>query len=253
MFKIYRLFFIFCFFTMFSAPYLYARINLLDPWHPGQDSSIGKTNSYQALGLFRAGEYFYEVPFHFSYITGTKSEVGGRWGIISVKGKTGISDLVLGAKYQFITGEGNKPAVIGEASLSLPTADHKRGLGLGAAGFNVHWALEKEIDNFMGYFGLGFGMSAENSDNIKRGNMFYYHIGASCPYKKNYRIHAEFKGYNHGDTEVSGTSLSDSYQETYLAPGLNYYWTKNKTVSAALLIGLTKESDDLGLIVSCNF
>ncbi|MBN1622063.1 MAG: transporter [Endomicrobiales bacterium] len=240
-------------FLSLSAGCLQARINILDTWHPGQDSAIKEVNSYQLIASFRTGEYFSELPFHFSYVISQKAEAGGYWGVKTVKGKIGLNDLKLGVKYQFLDGSGDKPAVISEIAISLPTGDHKRALGTGGVGLQLHWALEKEISSLIGYFGLGFETTSENPDKLKLGNVFYYHIGTSFPYQKNYRVHTEIKGYNHADNELNGTNLSDSYQEVYFAPGINYKWVKNRIVSVALLFGLTKQANDLGFLISCNY
>ncbi|MCB4790986.1 MAG: transporter [Elusimicrobia bacterium] len=247
------LFYILLSFMLFLPGLSQARINIFDPWHPGQDSAIGDVNSYQSVFTFKSGTNFFELPVHFTYIATDKTEAGGAWGIKSAGGKTGINDLQLGIKYQLMDGLGNKPAVLGEIAASLPTADSTRELGLGSAGFYVHWALEKKFENIVGYFGLGLGIFGENSDKVKQGNIFMYHIGTSFPYKNKYRLHTELKGYNHSNTKINGVEFLDSYQEMYFAPGVNYFWKKKHTLSASLLIGLTSKSNDLGLFLACNF
>jgi hypothetical protein len=227
-----------------------ARINILEPWHPGQDSSIAQPDTYQAIVEARSGERFFEVPCQLDYVAAPQLEVGGRWGIISVPGATGIDDLQIGAKYQFLDGGGERPAVIGEAAVSLPTADNTRDLGTGAVGAWFHWALEKKIGDKVGYFGIGLNINSENSDKLRLGDVFYYHIGASMPYKGNYRLHAELKGFNHGASQLNSVSQQDEYQELYLAPGINYFWKKKTVISGSLLIGLTPKSNNIGILIS---
>jgi hypothetical protein len=235
------------------SSYSYARINILDPFHPGQDSTIGSIDSYQAIATFKKGDGYTELPVQFTYIPTEKLEAGGSWGIKSVNGQTGINDLMAGIKYQFLNGQGEKPAVIGEVAASLPTADSNKGLGLGASALWFHWALEKKFDDVVGYFGIGLGAFGENGDKIKQGNVFYYHIGTSMPYKNKYRIHTEIKGFNHGHTQFNGVDVVNSYQELYLAPGVNYFWKKKHTLSASLLFGLTSDSNKLGLFLASTF
>ena len=232
------------------ASNLQARINILEPWHPGQDSTIGLKDSCQMIAAARSGERFFEVPYQFSYAADRQFEVGGRWGILSVPGAVGINDLAIGAKYQFIDGKGDKPAVIGEAAVSLPTGDSTKGLGTGAVGAWFHWALEKKFSDKVAYFGLGLNINSKNSDKLKLGDVFYYHIGASMPYKANMRLHAELKGFNHGNAQLDSVSLNDEYQELYLAPGINYFWKKKSVISGSLLIGLTPKSSDIGILIS---
>ena len=237
---------------LITASSVHARINILEPWYTGQDTSAGKANTYDAQTVLKTGNYFIEMPFLFSYAATSQLEVGGSWGIKSVSGNTGINDMNLGIKYLLLDGRAEKPAVIGEASLSLPTGDHTKGLGAGGTEMRLHWALQKDIEEITGYFGIGLGMNSENSDKVKPGDVFYYHIGASTAYDKSTRIHGELKGFNHNHTKINGTSMQDSYQELYLAPGVNYIWEKSRTVSASLLIGLTSKSSTLGLIISCQ-
>lgn len=238
--------------VVFSA-LSYARINVLEPWHPGQDTKIGTLDSFQYNAAVMFGEKLQEVPFHLTYNTSRKMEVGGRWGIKNADGHFGISDLLLGMKYSFIEESINKPGVIGEAAVSLPTADHKNGLGYGSVGLLLNWAIEKRIEHLTGNFGIGLSMYGENSDKLQPGSIFSYHVGVSYPYSKLTRLHMEFKGFNHGAPKVAGISGS-TYQEMYLAPGFDYVLEKRRAVlSGALLFGMTPESHDLGFILSAGF
>ncbi|OGS19537.1 MAG: hypothetical protein A2219_02315 [Elusimicrobia bacterium RIFOXYA2_FULL_50_26] len=242
-----------CLVIFLSTPTLVqARINVFEPWFPGQDSKIYNDCSYQLLGSFIAGERLIELPLQFSYFSGAKTEVGGRWGLVSVDGRTGISDLIIGGKYAFLEESHRGPAVIGEAALILPTADSKNGLGQGSVGALLHWALEKKIEKTTGYFGLGIRLNSENADHVRPGNVFFYHAGASRLLRKRWRIHGEIKGFNHGSSSVSGATAS-GWQELYLAGGANYRLSDSRTISSALLIGLTPESHDLGFIISTSF
>lgn len=239
---------------LFIAAAAEARINVFEPWHPGQDTKIGNIYSFQYIGSVLFGEKLQEVPFQLSYVTSKDMEVGGRWGVKNLEGNFGISDLLLGLKYSFLEETINKPGVIGEAAVSLPTGDQNKGLGTGSVGLLLNWALEKKIEYLTGYFGLGMAMYSENSDKVQVGNIFSYRIGASYPYQKDLRLHFEFKGFNHGALKIGGQSIGDTYQELYLAPGANYM-VKNsdRIISGALLFGLTSQSSKLGFILSTNF
>lgn len=243
-----------CFAALLLALPLEARINLFEPWYPGQDTGIGPLYSYQPVAAILKGDAFTEVPFSFSYMARNNLEVGGRWGIRSFSGHTGISDLLLGAKYQFTNGTSEEmPRVIGEAAFSLPTADSKQALGTGAVSLLLHWSLEKQIREFTGYFGLGVQLNSENSDKVKLGNIFSYHVGARYPYNDQWKLYGEFKGFNHAAPEFSGTTVGESFQELYLAPGADFLYRKDLTISGALLIGLTPESHHLGLLIGTTF
>ncbi|MFH1367782.1 MAG: transporter [Elusimicrobiota bacterium] len=239
---------------LFFAGAAEARINMFEPWHPGQDSKIRSEFSFQYIGSVLFGDKLQEIPFQLSYTAGKNIEVGGRWGVKNFDGHFGISDLLLGMKYGFLEETINKPSVIGEIGFSLPTADQNNGLGTGSVGLLLNWAIEKRIETLTGYFGLGMAMYSENSDKVQYGNIFSYHVGAGSQYNKLLRIHMEFKGFNHGAAKTAGIQTLDNYQEMYLAPGANYNWTKqNMILSGSLLFGLTPESHKLGFIISSNF
>ena len=243
------------FFIMISTFQLaYARINVLELWHPGQDTTVLTLNKYTVHAGMKTGEHFIELPVFFSYGSTDRLEVGGRWGIISHDQTTGISDMLIGLKYQLLKGEKDHPSVIGETAVSLPTADYNNGLGTGSVDIMVHWALEQKVERIMASFGLGLLLPSKNPDDIRPGDVFFYHIGGSLPYQPFQKVHLELKGLNHADTEIAGTRQRQSgYQELYLAPGITYVWQKQTTVSCALLIGLTPESHGLGFLISGNF
>ncbi len=242
-----------CAAVFFSLAPSEARINLFEPWQPGVDTSVGMPYSCQPSAYFVSGERFFEIPAQFTYVSGPGTEVGGRWGIRSVSGNTGISDLLIGMKYQFTAKKGERPGIAGEAAVSLPTADYGRGLGTGAAALLLNWALEKDVRNVTGYFSLDARLNAENSDRVQEGNMFSYRLGAGWPYRERWRFFGEIKGFNHGKTKIAGTAPGSAFQELYLAPGMTYAWTPRRTVSAALLLGLTTRSSTLGFLAGCTF
>jgi hypothetical protein len=246
-----KLFFFLALFFL-SAP-LEARINVLEPWYPGLDTSVGDVYSYQAGGSFLAAERTLEVPFYLSYVPDPRLEAGGRWGVKLFEGKAGINDLLMGLKYRFMQESDQAPAVIGEAAVSLPTGDSKNGLGTGSVDLLLHWALQKQIQQVTGYFGLGMRLNSENGDNVRQGSVFFYHAGAGYDYRPGLRLYGELKGFNHAEMKVSGLAVGNSsYQELYLAPGADYTCC-GYVFSGALLIGLTPESNDLGLLVSTRF
>ena len=230
-----------------------ARINLLELWHPGLDMTMGVPASYQLRSAFLWGDHFFEVPAEFTYVTSQNIEVGGRWGIKSNSGKLGLNDLMLGGKYIFLKEKGQYPGVLGEAAVSLPTGSFSDGTGTGSADFLFHWAAAKKFSKYESTFGLGIRLNGENTDKYSAGNVFFYHIGASYPLQSDTTVYGELKGYSHGRSKLNGTDLNDDYRELYIAPGVDYSLDRVWKFSCSLLIGLTSESNKLGLIVSTKF
>jgi len=237
-----------------SAGTAFARINLLEPWHPGLDSAVGLPASYTLRGAVVSGGYGLEVPAEFDYVTAQKIEVGGRWGLREHSGNVGLNDLMIGGKYVFFDETDQSPSVLGEAAFSLPTGRFSDGLGTGSMDFLLHWASAKKLsEDYNGTFGLGIRLNSENSDKYSAGNVFFYHIGVSRRMEKDMTLYGELKGFNHGKSKLNTTEQDDDYQELYLAPGIDYTLDSTWTLNGALLIGLTSRSDNLGLIVSTKF
>lgn len=231
-----------------------ARINVLEPWHPGLDLSAGALHSSALSPRFLWGERFLEIPVEYNYVTSQNIEVGGRLGVMSRAGKVGINDLMLGGKYLFFKETGQSPAVTGEAAVSLPTGNFSDGLGTGSVDLLIHWLAGKKFANLDGTFGLGMRFNSENSDKFSAGNVFFYHLGASQAYNPDLRIYCELKGATHGKGKYNTAEIDGSnYNELYFAPGADYKLDNKTTLNASLLIGMTSKSQDLGLLVSTKF
>jgi len=247
-----RLLFLISVFLM-APKILTAKINVLEPWLPGQDIAVGEQYSYEPEVSFIAGEYFYELPARFTYSASPDLEVGARWGIKMVREEAGINDLLLGLKYRIIEKTEHGPGIAGEAAVSLPTGDFRKNLGTGAASLLMHWVLEQNISPVNAYLGLGVQLNSENDDEVTYGNVFSYHAGAEYVYGEFYNFYGEIKGFNHAWTKISGTKTIEPYQELYFSPGMLFKWDDNIHFSSAFLIGLTEESNDLGFILSVKF
>lgn len=230
-----------------------AAVNLLEPWKPGMDVSTLKPASYQMAAGLRTGEHFWELPFTFSYGLANHCESSARWGIISNSGNTGINDLQLGIKYLIADGRGDAASVLIEAGLSLPTADSDHGLGTGATALSAQWAAKFPIDEVQGSVGLGVTLNAENSDHVQQGNVFFYRAGAEWPYRSDLTVVGELKGFNHGNVTIDGREFNSSFQELYAAPGIITKIEGKYPLAAALLIGLTSHSNDVGLSITFSF
>ncbi len=233
-----------------------ARVNLLEPWYPGQDMSVNTAFTYMPEAAVIMGEKRFETPAQVTFAVDPRVELGARWGLKYFDGNFGVSDLLIGMKYRFLDGTGStrEPSVIGEAAISLPTGNSSNDLGTGAAGLLLHWAMEKEIYPVVGTFGLGIRINGESGSDIRTGNVFSYHAGAAYRYAEDIRLIGELKGFNHSSSKQNGTTVPGSdFQEFYLAPGIQYSLDRTHTLSGALLIGLTSGSDDIGLFATINF
>lgn len=244
--------------TVFCAPAA-ARVNLLEPWHPGVDNTVPPTGTLTAQAAILRGEHLLEVPLSISYGVDTPLEAGARWGIRHVNDDTGISDLMIAVKYVVLTSPAHAATILFEGGAQLPTGDSSSGVGTGAVDFLLNWTLTKNLKaetshDIDAYFGLGYTVTTENSDELKRGNMFLYRLGAGWNYDQHVRLYGELKGLNHVHAKYAGSRVDDSsFQELYLAPGADLRLIPSLPLSTAILFGLTPESHDVGLLISTVF
>ncbi|MGA2090338.1 MAG: transporter [Endomicrobiales bacterium] len=236
-----------------------ARINLLDPWFPGQDCWVAKPGTLDTQVSFLRGQNFYEIPVSVSYVVDNPLEVGARWGVKDLNNISGIDDLILAMKYLLLNSVEHKTNICGEAGVQLPTGDPTNGIGTGAVALILHWTMQKLLKEETGYdlsllFGLGYTINSENSEKETLGNVFWYHVGCAYDFNDYLRFYGELKGFNHAPYEQSGTVVANSdYQELYLAPGADIRFKNDLVISSAILIGLTPQSNDLGVLISTKF
>lgn len=236
-----------------------ARVNLMEPWHPGVDSTIVKPCSIIGQAALLRGERLLEAPLSLSYGVDRPLEAGARWGLRHVNDDTGISDLLIAFKYLALSAPAHAATILFEGGVQLPTGDSSTGVGTGAVDFLLHWTLTKNLKAETGrdidaYFGLGYTVTSENSDGFMRGNIFWYHLGAGWEHNQYLRLYAEIKGFNHAHASLDGSRVEDSsFQELYLAPGADIRLIPALPLSAAILLGMTPESHDVGLLISTAF
>ncbi len=247
------------------ATIISAGINMIEPWKPQVDLNITKMNSYYlsadlCLGTRRTNnnsDNFFEIPVIFTYGAGKNMETGGSLGIISAGSKTGISDLIIGIKYQFLKEgrtQNEQPGVAGELGFSIPTASYSDGLGTGSADILINWLIKKKLDVVDGYFKLGFRINGTNSDKVNFGNVLSYTIGVSYIKSKELTLSGELKGFNHFPSKSNGVNVPGSdYQELYLAPGFKYRMNNRYDFYCSLLLGLTNKSSQPGLFVGVTY
>ena len=238
---------------------VYSRVNFIEPFKPGIDLSTLQLNKYSLASNITIGSGgkkndFFELPFIFTYGAERKLEIGMGLGVASYRAETGISDLSIGAKYQFFKHTNEQPAVSAEFGFSLPTGDYKRGLGTGGVGISMAWLIQKQIDEVTGHFVLGYKIHTENPDKIRIGNELIYTLGAKHKIKKDITIIGELKGINHGYSYLAGKPLLQTgYQELYLAPGIEYILDDKYDFYSALLLGLTASSNNIMIFAGVGF
>ena len=243
------------FFIIFAAvaQISHARVNILEQYYSGQDSTIHSPGGVEPMVSMLLLRSQVEIPAEFSYVLNNRTELGARLGLINTSSNTGFDDLILAAKYKMLEESSDTPAILGEAGLSLPTGSYSDGLGTGGLGFILCWEMEKMIKQTRGYFSLGMRMNSENPDKYRYGSVFFYTVGATRPYKHNLDLDLALKGFSHGNAKRDSTEINNAYQELYLAPGVVYQMDAKTTFAGSLLIGLTSDSSSLGLVARISF
>ncbi len=160
--------------------------------------NIGLQNRLNVDALSQAG-FANDYPF-----AGTLSSSPG-W-------QTGVGDVKLGAKYQFLDGWGASGVPGGVAVrgyFKLPTADEQKGLGTGKASFGADVVATVSAGNVLDLHGsLGYQVNSD-PDDVDIGNALRWAVGANLPCCGNIQLQAELMGTVYGDASFDQTSATD--------------------------------------------
>ena len=160
--------------------------------------SIGLQNRLNTDAQSQAG-FANDFPF-----AGTPSSSPG-W-------QTGVGDVKLGAKYQFLEGWGASGAPGGLAVrgfVKLPTADDQKGLGTGKPSFGADLVATVSAGNVLDLHGsIGYQVNSD-PDDVNIGNAFRWAVGANAPCCRNIQLQAELMGTVYGDADFDQTNATD--------------------------------------------
>ncbi|MBP7828790.1 MAG: transporter [Kiritimatiellae bacterium] len=123
----------------------------------------------------------WELPLGLTYGVAPSVEAGIAFGALSVEAgdedESGISDTVLGAKWQFIQAcpLGARHALA--PSVKLPTADEDKGLGSGQTDFDLTWIISRAMSEKAGvHVNLGYAWIGGPDDDV-------LHYGVAADYQ----------------------------------------------------------------------
>lgn len=204
-------------------------------------------NEHGFSGALLVAEDYFETPFNIHYGILDNMELKIRWGFVYRAPDFGISDLKFSVKYDFFDKSGDKPSIFTEAGVSLPTGDHTKYLGTGGVGLSLGWYLIKALKPIEAFFGIaGEFNEREVLPGANPPKVFSYKMGARYKYLPDITLVGEIKGFNNYWNQPVGFR-----QELYLAPGIHYNW--KMPISASMLIGLTGDSQKIGIYAETNF
>jgi hypothetical protein len=233
-----------------------ARVNFMEPHKPGVDTTLRERNDYTfSINVSQNSDSklpnVFSMPATFTYGISPKIESGISMGMVSYASQSGISDIEFGGKYLLSKG------ICGEFGFSLPTADYRRGLGLGSIGAKLNWVIERQLKGFDGYASFGYNVISDNIYDpsvITFGNVLSYTVGASRRVTPTVKGYLALKGMNHAVSYRAGAPVTGTaYNEIYFAPGINYQSESLFDFNASLLVGLSSDSNDLIFFVGMDF
>lgn len=105
-------------------------------------------------------------------------------GIVSGSGETGPGDVMLNYRYQWLQEGRGRPAVSPRASLIVPVADERRGLGHGGWGWQFNLPVSKQVGDFYlhGNAGLTWFPSAPTDHLPSVGFAPAEHVSLASPF-----------------------------------------------------------------------
>jgi len=119
-----------------------------------------------------------EVGIGFGGQYETRSEFLHESGVANICEESGIGDLALGAKWQFVKESESMPRQALVPSVKFPTADEENGLGSGEMDFDLTWIASFSFKDKMGaHFNAGYTWIGEPTGEDV-GNILHYGLAA---------------------------------------------------------------------------
>ncbi|MCX7956304.1 MAG: transporter [Endomicrobia bacterium] len=254
---------IFLFLALINST-LFSQINFFNLYKPYQTSLCTLPNVY---GLQLQMNYIvvninsaeFQVPIDVYWGVLENLEVGlqaaGISRTIGDKVEKGMSDMCVGAKYNLL--EENKknlssrPTISTELGIGFPTGDYKRNFSTGGFFGVIMWLFEKQIVMRTGHYfnlilNLGFKYNTKNQDDYRVGESFFYNFGSYFELNEKLEFSFGVKGINKSVDEFKGVKVFNTEKfKTYLYSGLTYNIDQYRKFFAAVLSGITEDSENL--------
>lgn len=260
---------------------IFAQINYFNFYRPYQITLCCPVNVY---GLGIEANYFLvnsntakldiPVSLYWGLVDSLEFGIKVSAGTINdnISTEKGLSDILLGVKYNFFSPEKKKfgntkpntnfdslPTISSEFCLSLPVGDYKKGFGTGAVGFVFDWLLEKEIilrseRVFNTFLNLGYRINTENSDNYIFGNELFFSLGSYFHFQEKMVLSFGIKSINHSPDKFNGQKISNSnYVESYLFTGLSYDLGVYQQFFTSISFGIDEKANNLIFNIGMNY
>jgi len=172
-----------------------------------------------------------------------------------------MEDMRLNYRLQAFIEDKYTPAFAPRLSLVLPTGDQAKGFGVGVVGYEFNLPFSKIVsDRWTLHFNGGMSVfpNAHQSRHLTN-----YNVGASAIYavSRDFNLMLEtVAGWNEDIAEGAFAFEETTVERTttaIISPGARYAFNlpndAQLLVGAALPIGLTSDSPDLGVFFYCSF
>lgn len=256
--------FLFSLIFLLSRIPLPSQINFFNIYKPSQEVLCCPVNVY---GLELQMNYLIidintaelQIPVSLYWGVMEKFEIGAQFAGISrsrlEEVSKGVSDLLFGAKYNFLkeTKEplSTRPSVSAEIGFSLPTGDYKKNFGTGGIGLIIHWLVEKEMVLRSKHYynlliSLGYKYNTSNPDKLRIGESLFYTFGSYFNVSESFRLSFGVKGENKKSDEINSRRVEHTEKfDSYIYCGVTYDLDIYRKFFASISAGITDTSKNL--------
>lgn len=169
----------------------------------------------------------------------------------------GFADTIVNYRYQLLYEDDTRPAIAPRASLILPTGDEDRRLGFGTLGYSFNLPISKELDPFAFHLNAGYTFLPDVSAPLESGrespgrDVHIYNFGFSAVWLATFDLNPFVELLALIDDGIDDVGERERKTVILLNPGVRYaLYTDDRVqwvVGAALPIGLTRDSPDVGV------
>lgn len=160
-----------------------------------------------------------------------------------VSRESGLNDVIIGAKYNFLNVD--KTAFAVRPFIKLPTGDDDKGFGAGAVGFGASLIASIELDKQISF---DANLLLDHQE-LSKGRDSVNTFGASVAGKL--AVSNELKAVC--ELAVSDSDETGAKAESFATIGAIYAAQKNIDVDAGIRVGLTKDSEDIAVLAGLTF
>jgi len=170
----------------------------------------------------------------------------------------GLADIPINWRYQLTREEEWYVSTAPRFTVVLPTGDERRGLGLGEVGYEFDLPISKQCGDFGLHLNIGFFHTPGVSLPLDAGgfsdkhNLWGYNLGGAIQWHVNLDFNLFVEAVAVWADDINGLGEKERIKLAFINPGFVWaVYTSDEVqwvIGASVPIGLTRDSDDIGLI-----